>query len=363
MPIRQRFDRVLLAATVLLIGFGLAVLASASWLIATERYGRPGSYFFTWQAATAMVGLGVMVMSMHLKVSLLGDRRLVVAALTGSWFLMLAAFAQAPVAATHRWLSVGGLSLQPSVLVRLALILLFSILLVEARLAGWPARRLAVLAGVAALTVALIVVQPDLGSAALLVLILGAMAFVAGMPWRLLAAPVALAVMALALAVIASPYRMARVRAFLDGDAAAAASWQSEQSLIAIGSGGMLGRGYGSGLQKLFFLPEPHTDFIFAITGEELGLLGLLTLLGLVSVIAWRGFVIAGRLTDPGLGLLAFGITVAFAAQSVVHMAVCLDMLPPKGIPLPLVSYGKTEMLVSMMSMGLLLNLSREVRS
>jgi cell division protein FtsW len=166
---------------------------------------------------------------------------------------------------------------------------------------------------------------------------------------------------ALAAAIAMSPYRLARVRAFLDAGMGGAAGWQSYQSLVAIGSGGLIGRGYGAGLQKLFFLPEPHTDFIFAITGEELGLVGLLSLLGLTAVITWRGFVIAARLESPERSLLAFGITVAFAAQSLVHMAVCLDLLPPKGIPLPLVSYGKTEMVVTMVSLGLLLNLSREV--
>ena len=114
-------------------------------------------------------------------------------------------------------------------------------------------------------------------------------------------------------------------------------------------------------MQKLFFLPEPHTDFIFAITGEELGVVGLLTLLVLAAIIAWRGFAIAARIEAPERSLLACGITVAFALQSLVHMAVCLDLLPPKGIPLPLVSYGKTEMVVTLVSLGVLLNLSREV--
>jgi cell division protein FtsW len=363
MPIRQRFDRLLLGSAILLTAFGLAILASASWLLATERYGRPGSYFFTWQAATAMVGLVLMVVSMHLRTTLLTDRRLVIGSLTVGWFLLLAAFAQAPVAATHRWFSIGGISVQPSVLVRLGLILLMAILLDEARRTGWPWQRLAVVGGVTLVTTLVIVVEPDLGTAAVLVVILGTMAFVAGMPLRLLAAPAVIAAVVLVLAIITSPYRLARVQAFFDPEVGAAASWQSYQSLVAIGSGGLVGVGYGSGLQKLFFLPEPHTDFIFAITGEELGLVGLLTLTGLAGVIVWRGLVIAANLEDPQRALLAFGITVAFAMQSLVHMVVCLDLLPPKGIPLPLVSYGKTEMLVTLISIGILLNLSREVNA
>jgi cell division protein FtsW len=363
MPISQRFDRLLLGATMLQTAIGLAILASASWLIATERYGRPGSYFFTWQAATAMIGLGVLVVCMHLRSSLLTDRRLILGAVVAGWVLLIAAFAQAPVAATHRWISIGGISLQPSVVVRLALILLVAVLLDEARREHWPRRRLAILAAVCIATTLVIVLQPDLGSAALLLVVLGAMAFVSGMPMRLLAMPAAAGAIALMVAILASPYRLARVRAFFDSEAGAAASWQSHQSLVAIGSGGLFGRGYGSGLQKLFFLPEPHTDFIFAITGEELGLVGLLTLLILAGIISWRGLVIAGRLEDTRLALVAFGITVAFAVQSLVHMVVCLDLLPPKGIPLPLVSYGKTEMVVTLVSVGLLLNLSREVKA
>ena len=344
MPITQRFDRALLGSTILLTAIGLAILVSASWLLATERYGRPGSYFFTWQAATAIVGLGLMVVSMHLRTTLLTDRRLVIGSLTVGWVLLLGAFAQAPVAATHRWISIGGISLQPSVLVRLGLIMLMAILLDEARRQGWPWQRLAVVGGISFATALAIVLEPDLGTAALLVVVLGAMAFVSGMPLRLLAA---VAAVVLFLAIISSPYRLARVRAFFDPEAGAAASWQSYQSLVAIGSGGLFGRGYGAGLQKLFFLPEPHTDFIFAITGEELGLVGLMILLVLAGIIVWRGFVIAAHLENPQRALLAFGITAAFAMQSLVHM----------------VSYGKTEMLVSLVSIGVLLNLSREVNA
>jgi cell division protein FtsW len=361
MPIRQRFDRLLLGAAILQTAIGLAILASASWLIATERYGRAGSYFFSWQAGTAMIGLGVLVVCMHLRTTLLTDRRLVAVAVGFSWVLLLLAFLQSPVAATHRWLSVGGMSLQPSVLARLAVIMLAAILLDEARREGWPWRRLAVMAAVIVATAVIIVAEPDLGSAALLLIVLGTMAFVSGMPLRLLAAPAMIGIVAVIVAILGSPYRLARVQAFLDTNAAAAASWQSHQSLVAIGSGGLVGRGYGSGLQKLFFLPEPHTDFIFSITGEELGLAGLLTLLGLAGIITWRGLVIANRQEDPGRALLAFGLTAAFAIQSLVHMVVCLDMLPPKGIPLPLVSYGKTELVVTLVAVGMLLNLSREV--
>jgi len=359
-PIRQRFDRLLLGAAILQTGVGLALLASASWLIATERYGRPGSYFFTWQAATALVGLGVLVICMHLRSDLLTDPKLARFGVGLVWLLLAAAFLQPPVAATHRWLSIGGFSLQPSVLARVALMVFAAVELDRARREGWPVRRLWIFGAVCSMTAILIIAEPDLGSGALLLVVLAAMAFVAGMPIRLVAAPTVVGILALAVAVVTSTYRLARVRAFLDPDAASAAGWQSYQSLVAIGSGGIAGRGYGSGLQRLFFLPEPHTDFIFSITGEELGLIGMMGLLGLIVLITWRGLRIAARLASPDRALLAFGLTFAFAVQSLIHMVVCLDLLPPKGIPLPLVSYGKTDLVVTLASVGLLLNLSRE---
>jgi cell division protein FtsW len=362
-PIRQRFDRVLLGAAALEVAVGLALLASASWVVARERYGLPESYFFTWQAAAAVVGLGVLVVCMHLKSELLVDPRLARLGLGACWLMLAATFAMPEVANTHRWLSVGGISVQPSVLARLTITVFAAIELVAAAREGWAWKRPAALGAISFATAGLIVLEPDLGSAALLLIIVAAMAFAAGMPLRMFAAPAAASVVALVGAILSSPYRLERVRAFFDPETASAAAWQSTQSLVALGSGGLLGRGYGAGLQKLFFLPEPHTDFIFAITGEELGLVGVLLLIGLAAVIVWRGLRVAFRLPSPGRSLLAFGLAIGFAVQTLIHIVVCLAMLPPKGIPLPLVSYGKTDLVVSLMAVGLLLNLSREVAS
>jgi cell division protein FtsW len=363
MPITQRFDRFLLGATILQTAVGLALLVSASWVIATERYHRPGSYFFTWQAGTGVIGLVLLLACMHLRLDLIGDRRVAVAALGGTWILLGLTFLQPEVASTHRWLSAGGISVQPSVLARLAVILFAAAELELARREGWPVQRLLAVGAAVAGTATLIVLEPDLGSAALMVIVLGGMAFAAGAPIRLLSLPAAAGLAALAIAIISSPYRLERVRVFLSGSTEAAAGWQSLQSLVALGSGGLVGRGYSQGVQKLFFLPEPHTDFIFACTGEELGLLGVLALIVLAAIITWRGLRIAARQEVPRRALLAFGLTLAFAVQTLIHMMVCLDMLPPKGIPLPLVSYGKTDLVVTLASMGLLLNLSREVSS
>lgn len=361
MPITQHFDRLLFGATIALTAVGLAVMGSASWVLATERYNRPASYFVTWQGTTAAVGLLLMLTVMHLKTEVILRPKVAGAFLGFSWLLLLGAYLQPPINATHRWLSLGGISVQPSVIARPALILLTAVLLARARDNGWDWKNLALLIAISSATAVLVLAEPDLGSAALIAATIGAMTFVAGVPLRLLAVPGISVVLAAVTAVLTSPYRLARVKAFIDAGASAA-GYQSRQSMVAIGSGGLLGRGYGAGLQKLFFLPEPHTDFVFASTAEELGLIGIIALVALVGVITWRGLQISWRQPASDRALLAFGLTMTFAMQALLHMVVCLRLLPPKGIPFPLVSYGKTDLLVTMISMGLLLNLSRELR-
>lgn len=362
MPITQHFDRLLFGATIGLTAVGLAVMGSASWVLATERYDRPASYFVTWQGATAAVGLLLMLIVMHLKTRVVLQPKIVGIFLGLSWLLLLGAYLQPPINATHRWISLGGISVQPSVVARLALILVTAVLLARARENEWDWTSLGLLIATSSVTAVLVLAEPDLGSAALIVATIGAMTFVAGMPLRLMAIPGITVVLAAVAAVLTSPYRLDRVKAFI-GAGAVAAGYQSRQSMVAIGSGGLAGRGYGAGLQKLFFLPEPHTDFVFASTAEELGLVGVIGLVALAGVITWRGLQISWRQPASARALLAFGLTMTFATQALLHMVVCLRLLPPKGIPFPLVSYGKTDLLVTMISMGLLLNLSREFRS
>ncbi|HHQ48755.1 MAG TPA: putative lipid II flippase FtsW [Acidobacteria bacterium] len=361
MPLKQRYDRVLMAATAVQTVLGLALVASASWLIAEERYHRPGTWFVLWQAAAALAGLVALVAAMHLRRRLLDDERIAWAVLGGVWVLLAAAFLGPAIAHTHRWVGFGPVSIQPSVLARVAIVLFAAVELPRAAREGWPTRRLLRFGGAVLLTALLIVLEPDLGSAVLLVAAATAMAWVAGLPLRHFAAPAVAGLAGLVAAIAAQPYRLARIEAFLHPDVASAAAWQTRQSLIALGSGGLLGRGYGAGLQKLFFLPEPHTDFILAIAGEELGLLGVTFILLVAGIIVWRGLRIAARQTNPSHALLAFGLSFAFALQTLLHAAVCLGLAPPKGIPLPLISYGRTDLIVTLGTLGLLLNLGREV--
>ncbi len=363
MPLRHRYDRILLAAVILQLAVGMAVMGSASWVVAAQRYHRAPTYFVQWQLAAAAVGLLLLVAAMHLKLSLVIQPKVAWVALGGAWFLQLVAYFQHPVANTHRWANLGVISVQPSVLARLALVVLAAATLPHLEEEGWLGRKALLVAGGAVLTVALVLAAPDLGSAVVVAVVFAGMVFVAGAPLRLLAAPMVVGILVVVIAVAVSPYRRARVAAFLDpGSALDGAAYQTRQSLIALGSGGAVGRGYGNGLQKLFFLPEPHTDFVFAMAGEELGLRGVAVLLLLAATVTWRGLRVALHQQNPTRALLAFGITVGFALQVLIHVGVCLGLLPPKGIPYPLVSYGKTELVTTLAGMGLLLNLSREVR-
>jgi cell division protein FtsW len=208
--------------------------------------------------------------------------------------------------------------------------------------------------------VGLILLQPDFGTAISLLLITTVMVFAAGLHYRYFVGCLLAIVPVLYIVLVSAPYRRRRLLAFWDpwadplGD-----GFQIIQSLIAVGTGGVFGRGLMAGVQKLFYLPEPHTDFIFAVIGEELGLIGASGILVCFCVITWRGVVVALRAEDKFGAFLALGLTTMIAAQALVNMSVVLGLLPTKGIPLPLVSAGGSSLLINLLGMGILLNISQ----
>jgi len=206
----------------------------------------------------------------------------------------------------------------------------------------------------------LVLAQPDLGSCLTLVALTFALLYLAGGRVRHLALVLAPALPVLALAIWVAPYRLRRITAFLDPWSDPRGSgFQIIQSWLAFGNGGLLGQGIGGSRQKLFYLPEAHTDFIFAIVGEELGLVGALAIVGLFVVLAWRGLRIGLRAPEPFGAYLALGITVLIATQTVVNLGVVTGLLPTKGLPLPFVSFGGSALLVTMLATGVLLNISQ----
>jgi cell division protein FtsW len=263
-----------------------------------------------------------------------------------------------PVNGARRWFNVGGLGIQPSELAKIAAIL-FTALMLERRMhrideLSYSLLPIGIIVGAMS---GLILVEPDLGTALSLLLIVTTMVFGAGLNYRYLVGAALTVVPVLYFAIMSAPYRQRRLLAFWNPWAdPLGEGFQVIQSLIAVGSGGVFGRGL---MGQRGFIPEPHTDFIYAVIGEELGLIGATTVLICFCVIAWRGLRIAMRAPDGFGSFLALGLTTMIAVQALVNISVVLGLLPTKGIPLPLVSSGGSSLLISLLGVGVLLNVSQ----
>jgi cell division protein FtsW len=264
-----------------------------------------------------------------------------------------------------RWLSVGPLGVQPSELAKIVVILFIAALL-ERRMdrideLGYSLLPIGLVTGA---IVGLILVEPDLGTAVSVLVIAAAMVFAAGVSYRYVIGLALVTLPALYLVVMATEYRRQRVLAFLDPWSDPYGSgYQMIQSIIAVATGGVFGRGLMGGVQKLFYLPEPHNDFIYAVIAEELGLLGATVVLACFCVIAWRGLRTAMRAPDRFGTFIAIGLTVMLTFQAFFNISVVLGLAPTKGIPLPFVSAGGSSLLVSLMGMAILLNVSQHASS
>jgi len=274
--------------------------------------------------------------------------------------------------ATHRWIRVGPVGIQPSELAKLVAILYLAWFLDLRRRAVTSLEFSrsdlveAILPAVAPILVCvvLIVMQPDLGTSVDIVLIMTAILFVAGLSWKWLTVGVAAALPALFLLITHVSYRQARIMAFLHPESdPQGAGFQLLQSLIAVGSGGFTGVGLMESKQKLFYLPEAHTDFIYAVICEELGFIGAAFVIALFGVYGWRGVRAAFNAPDGFGRMLALGVTAMVLFQSLINFAVVLGLMPTKGIPLPFVSYGGSSLLVMLLATGVLLNISQQSTS
>ena len=357
---RLESDRILFGAVVVLVLFGALMVFSASAVLASERYGS-SYYFLIRQLIWAAVGLVVMVGAMHLDYHRLANPHLIFPAL-GLQFLMLVVvlFADRSHNA-HRWLHLGPLGFQPSEFAKLVLVIFLAYFLSvrKGEVNDWK-HTLLPIGLVSGASVALIVKEPDLGTSVALALMVAALLFASGMRLAYFAYAALAAAPILYLLIFHVGYRQRRVMAFLDPYSdPLGKGFQIIQSFIAVGTGGIDGVGLMEGKQKLFYLPEPHTDFIFAVVGEELGFIGGLFVLGLFAVILWRGLRAASRCTDEFGRLLAIGLTVMIVGQALVNVSVVLGLMPTKGIPLPLISYGGSSLFMSLAAIGILLNISQ----
>jgi len=353
------YDARLLFPVLFLVGIGIVMVYSASSALALKKFG--SSYFFIKkQALFALAGLIALVAGRHFPYR--GLRLLAYPAVALALGLLLTILLTGlghTAGGATRWLRLGSITMQPSEIARMALILYlaYSMSKKQDRIREFS---IGFIPHVVVLLVLIvpIMLQPDFGSVVILSLVTGIMLFVGGVPLRYLT----LAGLALAPAgawvLLSADYRVKRLMSFLNPwEYPTSEGYQTIHSLMAFGSGGLWGAGIGKSLQKLFYLPEPHTDFIFSVIGEEFGLVGVATIVALYGLIIWRGIAIARRTADPFGALLAFGLTTAIALQVCINMAVTLGLLPTKGLTLPFLSYGGTSLVLNMAAVGVVMNI------
>jgi cell division protein FtsW len=361
---KLKSDKVLFIATILLVALSVVMVYSASAPVALERYGR-ASLFLIKQGMWALLGIALLYVVMRIDYRLYKTPSFIWTSLAFVAFALVAVYFRAPVNGARRWFGVGGIGVQPSELAKLVAIVFIAALL-ERRMhrIDEVTYSLLPIAIVVLGLVALILPEPDFGTSMSLLMIAAVMVFAAGLNYRYVAGALLCALPALYLVVIGSAYRRRRTLAFLNPwDDPLGDGFQIIQSLIAVGTGGVWGKGLMNGVQKLFYLPEPHTDFIYSAIAEELGLIGATAVVICFCVVTWRGMRIALRAPDSFGALLALGLTMMVAMQAFVNISVVLGLMPTKGIPLPFVSFGGSSLLINLVGMGILLNVSQHVTS
>jgi cell division protein FtsW len=351
----------LFGVAVLLLSAGVVMVYSASAIVAADRFNDP--YFFL-KKQLFWALLGSVAMLVAVRVDYRHLERLVLPALIVAGVLLVLVlvppFGQS-INGTRRWIRLGVVSFQPAELAKLALVLYLAAFVARnGERLGELRRGLLPPLLVAGGFAALVFVQPDLGNCLTLIALTFGLLYLAGSPARYLGWALAPALPLLAIAIYTAPYRLRRMTAFWDPWSDPRGSgFQIIQSWLAFGNGGVLGQGVGGSRQKLFYLPEAHTDFIFAVIGEELGFLGAAVFASLFVVLIWRGLRIGLRTSEPFGAYLALGITLLIATQTLVNLGVVTGLLPTKGLPLPFVSFGGSALLMTMLSTGVLLNISQ----
>jgi cell division protein FtsW len=365
---RSETDRWLFGVTLILCLLGAVMIYSASAVTAEQQYGH-SYHFLLRQVMWLAAGLLGMFALMKLDYHKLREPAVVYTVVCVVAVLLIGTLFLDKSHATHRWIKLGPAQIQPSELAKLSAILYLAWFLDLRRRSATSLEfrkddlMQTILPAVTPILVcvALIVFQPDLGTSVDIVLIMTAILFVAGLSWKWLVVGAAAAMPMLFLLITHVSYRQARLMAFLHPEAdPQGTGFQLLQSLIAVGSGGFNGVGLMESKQKLFYLPEAHTDFIYAVICEELGFIGAAVVITLFAVYAWRGMRAAFNAPDGFGRMLALGATAMVVFQSLINFAVVLGMMPTKGIPLPFVSYGGSSLLVMLLATGVLLNVAQQ---
>jgi len=351
-------DPVLLVVVCVILALGLVMVTSASYIIALGKFG-DGFYYAKKQGLAVVIGLGVMYLFSMIRPSFWAR---VGSPLMGLGLVLLLLVyipgLGVEMGGSHRWIRLPfGFSVQPSEFAKFAMIVFLATSLAKK---GDSLRdfKVGFLPHILVIgtVVFLVLMQPDFGTAVIVTVVGLSMLFVAGVRLQHLLACVILAVPFLVHIALRAPYRVVRWKSFLDPWADPLnTGFQVIQSLVAFGCGGVWGVGVGKGMQKLYYIPQPHSDFIFAVVGEELGLFGVLLLIGLFYVLICRGLVLSIKSRDRFQRLLAFGITALIGLQAMVNMGVAMGLLPTKGLPLPLVSLGGTSLIINLAGLGILM--------
>jgi cell division protein FtsW len=358
---RVSVDRWMFTVTAILVFIGLVMIFSASAVMAKERFGSAYVFLFK-QLGWAAAGLLAMVIAMKVDYKRLQNPALVFTLLGFTTLFLISVFFLDRAHGTHRWFHLGPVSFQPSELAKPALILFLAWFLENKTRAMDDWRNTLIPAVVPTMAfLALIVFQPDLGTAIACAGITASVLFVAGIRLRYFGYAIAASILPLYLLIFHVAYRKDRILAFMNPYAdPQGRGFHMIQSLIAVATGGITGLGLMEGKQKLFYLPEPHTDFIFAVTAEELGLVGALAVIILFAIFLWRGTRAALRTQDNFGRFVAVGITSMIVLQAFINISVVLGLMPTKGIPLPFVSYGGSSLFVTLACVGVLLNITKQ---
>src|SRR5262245_26457174 len=361
---KLKSDRVLFLTTILLVGLSIVMVYSASAAVALDKFGK-GSRFLMTQSMWAVLGLAMLAIVMRIDYRTYREPVFIWTCLGVVTVALVAVLFSPPVNNARRWFGFAGIGIQPSELSKLAAIFFIAALL-ERRMHRINDVKYA-LAPIGLVVIGLfglIVLEPDFGTSLSLLAIAAVMVFAAGLSYTYIAGAVLCALPAIVFLVMGTTYRRQRVLTFLDPwRDPLGAGFQIIQSLIAVGTGGVTGKGLMNGVQKLFYLPEPHTDFIYSVIAEELGLVGATAVLACFCVITWRGLRISMRAPDAFASFLALGLTTMVAVQAFFNISVVLGLLPTKGIPLPFVSNGGSSLLINLVGMGILLNVSQHASS
>jgi cell division protein FtsW len=358
---RVSVDRWLFIVTLLLVFVGLVMVFSASAVMAKERY-HSGYFFLLRQMGWAVAGFAAMLVGMRVDYKKLKHPGAVFSLLGVTALMLISVFFLDRSHHTHRWIHFSGLSFQPSELAKPALILFLAFFL-ETRSRSMDDWRNTLLPAVlpTLVFIGLIVFQPDLGTAIACAAITICILFVAGLELKYLAYSFVGSLLPLYFLIFHVAYRRDRILAFLNPYSdPQGRGFHIIQSLIAVSTGGLTGVGLMEGKEKLFYLPEPHTDFIFSVLGEELGLLGCMAVVCLFALFLWRGVRTALRTQDLFGRFLAVGITSMVVVQAFINISVVLGLMPTKGIPLPLISYGGSSLFITLACIGVLLNITKQ---